>query len=130
MGGASHSDQGTLVLLLTGRCADVLLLGDSMGPGAPGQLDRRRNWTPERSDLGGPRSGVRRVLRDRPPISARMGMVSTSRTEPHLSSKMLRSRREAAADMGGSVVGPAQVLIDLFRWMGQGGMYGRVFAVR
>ncbi len=43
----------------------------------PGQLDHRRNWTPERFDLGGPRFGVRRVKRDRPPISAQMGTVST-----------------------------------------------------
>ena len=101
-----------------------------MGPRLVGTVNPSTDWTPERFDLGGPRSGVRRVKRDRPPISAQMGTVSTSRKTPQLSSKMLRSRLEAAADMGGSVVGAAQVLIDLFRWMGQGGMNGRVFAVR
>jgi hypothetical protein len=47
-----------------------------MGPRLVGTVDPSTDWTPERFDLGGPRSGVRRVKRDRPPISAQMGTVS------------------------------------------------------
>ena len=38
-GGASHSGRGRLVLLLTGRRADVLRIEDSMGPYAAEKLD-------------------------------------------------------------------------------------------
>ena len=52
-----------------------------MGPRAVGTAVPSGNWTPERPDLGGPRFGVRRVLRRsrRPyvlqPIRAGMGNV-------------------------------------------------------
>ena len=78
-----------------------------MGPRLVGTVNPSTDWTPERFDPGGPRSGVRRVKRKRLPISAQMRTVSTPRETPQLSPKMLRSRLEAAADMGGSVVGTA-----------------------
>ena len=52
MGGASHSDRGALLLLLAGRRADVVRIGDSMGPRTVGTVDLSTDWTPERSRPG------------------------------------------------------------------------------